>query len=190
MFWLCTITELVGGGGGPALSNSCMSPQYAVVKIVREKYLKTTAFETQEQLQAFLSELYVYLVDQMHVALNQVGRNLSEFGHGFTVDPGLDTASGEGRETLVFKAKAGSCFHLLQLSYVGREPQFGAGSGTSVSHCYKVPLVGYVQDVTSKSCCSWLVVREAGSVPSATHLGRALTFLQEPGSPVSDTTKV
>uniref|UniRef100_A0A8B9UCR1 Tetratricopeptide repeat protein 18 n=1 Tax=Anas zonorhyncha TaxID=75864 RepID=A0A8B9UCR1_9AVES len=49
--------------------------KYAVVKIVREKYLKTTAFETQEEFQAFLSELYVYLVDQMHVALNQVGKN-------------------------------------------------------------------------------------------------------------------
>ncbi|KFP90135.1 Tetratricopeptide repeat protein 18, partial [Apaloderma vittatum] len=46
--------------------------KYAVVKIVREKYLKTTAFETQEELQTFLSELYVYLVDQMHVALNQL----------------------------------------------------------------------------------------------------------------------
>ncbi|XP_015732656.2 cilia- and flagella-associated protein 70 isoform X2 [Coturnix japonica] len=46
--------------------------KYAVVKIVREKYLRTTAFETQEQFQAFLSELYVYLVDQMHVALNQL----------------------------------------------------------------------------------------------------------------------
>ncbi|XP_009078393.1 PREDICTED: tetratricopeptide repeat protein 18, partial [Acanthisitta chloris] len=45
--------------------------KYSVVKIVREKYLKTTAFESQQQLQAFLSELYVYLVDQMHVALNQ-----------------------------------------------------------------------------------------------------------------------
>ncbi|XP_054850571.1 cilia- and flagella-associated protein 70 [Eublepharis macularius] len=46
--------------------------KHAVVKIVREKYLKTTAFESLDQLQAFLSELYVYLVDQMHVALNQV----------------------------------------------------------------------------------------------------------------------
>ncbi|NXT75949.1 CFA70 protein, partial [Zapornia atra] len=46
--------------------------KYAVVKIVREKYLKTTSFQTQEQFQAFLSELYVYLVDQMHVALNQL----------------------------------------------------------------------------------------------------------------------
>lgn len=47
--------------------------QHAVVKIVREKYLKTTAFESQEELQKFISELYVFLVDQMHVALNQVG---------------------------------------------------------------------------------------------------------------------
>ncbi|KAM4657316.1 cilia- and flagella-associated protein 70 [Amazona ochrocephala] len=46
--------------------------KYAVVKIVREKYLKTTAFESQEQFQAFLSELYVYLMDQMHIALNQL----------------------------------------------------------------------------------------------------------------------
>lgn len=47
--------------------------QHAVVKIVREKYLKTTSFESQEELQKFISELYVFLVDQMHVALNQVG---------------------------------------------------------------------------------------------------------------------
>ncbi|RMC17873.1 hypothetical protein DUI87_05542 [Hirundo rustica rustica] len=46
--------------------------KYSVVKIVREKYLKTTAFETKEQLQAFLSELYIYLVDHMHIALNKL----------------------------------------------------------------------------------------------------------------------
>ncbi|XP_046511168.1 cilia- and flagella-associated protein 70 isoform X3 [Equus quagga] len=45
--------------------------KHAVVKIVREKYLKTTSFESQEELQTFISELYVFLVDQMHVALNQ-----------------------------------------------------------------------------------------------------------------------
>ncbi|OBS76095.1 hypothetical protein A6R68_17458, partial [Neotoma lepida] len=45
--------------------------KHAVVKIVREKYLKTTAFESQEELQTFISELYVFLVDEMHVALNQ-----------------------------------------------------------------------------------------------------------------------
>uniref|UniRef100_H3AYL6 Cilia and flagella associated protein 70 n=1 Tax=Latimeria chalumnae TaxID=7897 RepID=H3AYL6_LATCH len=45
--------------------------KHSVVKIVREKYLKTTAFEDREELQAFLSELYIYLVDQMHIALNK-----------------------------------------------------------------------------------------------------------------------
>ncbi|KAM9305428.1 cilia- and flagella-associated protein 70 [Gastrophryne carolinensis] len=45
--------------------------KHAVVKIVREKYLKTTVFEDREQMQAFLSELYIYLVDQMHIALNK-----------------------------------------------------------------------------------------------------------------------
>ncbi|XP_042546133.1 cilia- and flagella-associated protein 70 isoform X7 [Dipodomys spectabilis] len=45
--------------------------KHAVVKIVREKYLRTASFESQEELQTFISELYVFLVDQMHVALNQ-----------------------------------------------------------------------------------------------------------------------
>ncbi|XP_033734255.1 cilia- and flagella-associated protein 70-like isoform X5 [Pecten maximus] len=48
--------------------------KHAVVKIVREKYLKTTTFDNRQELQTFLSELYVYLIDQMHVAL---GRSLA-----------------------------------------------------------------------------------------------------------------
>ncbi|KAJ8044742.1 Cilia- and flagella-associated protein 70 [Holothuria leucospilota] len=46
--------------------------KHSVVKIVREKYLKTSTFEDQEELQLFLSELYVFLVDQMHVGLGKV----------------------------------------------------------------------------------------------------------------------
>lgn len=42
----------------------------SVVKIVREKYLRMVKFSSSEELQAFLSELYVYLIDQMHVALD------------------------------------------------------------------------------------------------------------------------
>uniref|UniRef100_A0A8C3QRA0 Cilia and flagella associated protein 70 n=1 Tax=Cyanoderma ruficeps TaxID=181631 RepID=A0A8C3QRA0_9PASS len=85
--------------------------KYSVVKIVREKYLKTTAFETQEQLQSFLSELYVYLVDNMHIALNKVGGNL---GHGFT-------------QLLLFarEAEANKDYQLASLFYKQvREPQF------------------------------------------------------------------
>ncbi|XP_020371487.2 cilia- and flagella-associated protein 70 [Rhincodon typus] len=46
--------------------------KHAVVKIVREKYLQTVAFENREQLQTFLNELYIYLVDQMHCCLNKM----------------------------------------------------------------------------------------------------------------------
>ncbi|XP_069761499.1 cilia- and flagella-associated protein 70 isoform X2 [Narcine bancroftii] len=46
--------------------------KHAVVKIVREKYLKTVAFEDREQLQTFLNELYIYLVDQMHCCLHKL----------------------------------------------------------------------------------------------------------------------
>uniref|UniRef100_A0A8D0KW15 Cilia and flagella associated protein 70 n=1 Tax=Strix occidentalis caurina TaxID=311401 RepID=A0A8D0KW15_STROC len=89
--------------------------KYAVVKIVREKYLKTTAFESQEQLQAFLSELYVYLVDQMHIALNQVGRNLGDLGHDFPVDPGLDTVSSEQLWLFAHEAEVNRDYKLASL---------------------------------------------------------------------------
>ncbi|XP_062387359.1 cilia- and flagella-associated protein 70 isoform X2 [Sardina pilchardus] len=45
--------------------------KYSVVRIVREKMLRTEAFTDVEQLQAFLSQLYVFLVDEMHKALNK-----------------------------------------------------------------------------------------------------------------------
>lgn len=77
-FWWALEQKLKGGlccQHGAELCNQmddlCLF-QHAVVKIVREKYLKTTSFESQEELQTFISELYVFLVDQMHVALNQV----------------------------------------------------------------------------------------------------------------------
>lgn len=55
--------------------------QNSVIKIVREKYLNTTAFVDKEKLQAFLSELYVFLIDQMHAALNKVTTDMSRKSH-------------------------------------------------------------------------------------------------------------
>lgn len=45
--------------------------KHAVVKIVREKYLKTSDFEDKQELQNFLSQLYIFLMDEMHAALNK-----------------------------------------------------------------------------------------------------------------------
>ncbi|XP_078274401.1 cilia- and flagella-associated protein 70 isoform X2 [Rhinoraja longicauda] len=46
--------------------------KHAVVKIVREKYMQTMAFEDKEQLHTFLNELYIYLIDQMHCCLHKM----------------------------------------------------------------------------------------------------------------------
>ena len=43
----------------------------SVVKIVREKFLKTSAFSDPDEFQQFLSALYVFLVDEMHRTLNE-----------------------------------------------------------------------------------------------------------------------
>ncbi|XP_031981803.1 cilia- and flagella-associated protein 70 isoform X6 [Corvus moneduloides] len=65
--------------------------KHSVVKIVREKYLKTEAFENQGQLQEFLSELYVFLVGHMHIALNKLlsGENVSSTPTPCTTDKQL-----------------------------------------------------------------------------------------------------
>lgn len=44
----------------------------SVVKIVREKFLRTSALSDPEELQHFLSELYVFLIDELHKSLNDV----------------------------------------------------------------------------------------------------------------------
>ena len=48
-----------------------------MVKIVREKFLRTTAFTDQIQMEQFLSELYVFLIDELHKTLNEM-MNLEE----------------------------------------------------------------------------------------------------------------
>ena len=46
--------------------------KYSVIRIVREKYLKTTNFTSDEEFKTFLEVLYVFLVKEMHKSLNQV----------------------------------------------------------------------------------------------------------------------
>ncbi|CAH8498466.1 unnamed protein product [Schistosoma intercalatum] len=46
--------------------------KFAVIKIVREKFFRTKPFTDQEQLQLFLRDLFVYLVDEMHIGLKKV----------------------------------------------------------------------------------------------------------------------
>ncbi|XP_013968362.1 cilia- and flagella-associated protein 70 isoform X2 [Canis lupus baileyi] len=94
--------------------------KHAVVKIVREKYLKTTSFESQEELQTFISELYVFLVDQMHVALNQT---MPDDIQG-TV-PTIYTSS-EQLRLFAFEAEVNENFEMAAVYYeerLVREPQ-------------------------------------------------------------------
>ena len=48
-----------------------------MVGIVREKYLNQAKTADKAQLQNFLSELYVFLSDQMHAGLNKVTANIN-----------------------------------------------------------------------------------------------------------------
>ena len=51
----------------------CACLQRSVVRVVREKYLNQVCPEDELKFQRFLSELYVFLVDQMHLGLKKVG---------------------------------------------------------------------------------------------------------------------
>ncbi|XP_008580395.1 PREDICTED: tetratricopeptide repeat protein 18 [Galeopterus variegatus] len=94
--------------------------KHAVVKIVREKYLKTTSFESQEELQTFISELYVFLVDQMHVALNQTMPDNIQ-GATSTI-----YTSSEQLRLFAFEAEVNENFEMAAVYYeerLVREPQ-------------------------------------------------------------------
>ncbi|KAJ3045423.1 Cilia- and flagella-associated protein 70 [Rhizophlyctis rosea] len=44
----------------------------AVVEVVRERFRRKSPFASKSELQLFMSEVYVYLVDQMHIAINKI----------------------------------------------------------------------------------------------------------------------
>ncbi|KAK9542292.1 hypothetical protein VZT92_000167 [Zoarces viviparus] len=46
--------------------------KHAVVRIVRDKMQRTEPFTDPQELKLFVSQLYVYLVDEMHTALNKI----------------------------------------------------------------------------------------------------------------------
>lgn len=45
--------------------------KYYVIKLVREKFMYTTSFESKEELQEFISNLYQFLLDKTHCSLNK-----------------------------------------------------------------------------------------------------------------------
>ncbi|XP_039983344.1 cilia- and flagella-associated protein 70 [Xiphias gladius] len=46
--------------------------KHAVVRLVRDKMQRTEPFTDPQELKAFVSKLYVFLVDEMHIALNKI----------------------------------------------------------------------------------------------------------------------
>ncbi|KAJ3075167.1 Cilia- and flagella-associated protein 70 [Podochytrium sp. JEL0797] len=48
----------------------------SVVNIVRERYRKTSPFASHAELQLLLSELYVYLLDQMHISIHKMFKDV------------------------------------------------------------------------------------------------------------------
>uniref|UniRef100_UPI00358E9253 cilia- and flagella-associated protein 70 n=1 Tax=Myxine glutinosa TaxID=7769 RepID=UPI00358E9253 len=46
--------------------------KHSIIDIVREKYLKRTTFKDEDELHVFLSDLYVFLMDETHIVLNKI----------------------------------------------------------------------------------------------------------------------
>lgn len=44
----------------------------SIVQIVRERFKKRSPFAGKSEIQLFMSEIYVYLMDEMHYVLNEV----------------------------------------------------------------------------------------------------------------------
>ncbi|NXE98122.1 CFA70 protein, partial [Menura novaehollandiae] len=136
--------------------------KYSVVKIVREKYLKTTAFESQEQLQAFLSELYVYLVDHMHIALNRLlsGEDVSSGPPSCTTREQLWLFACEAEANRDFKLA--SLYHQQRIAQDQRNIQSWLDYGafcllhedtTKAQECFQQALSLDPQDIQSLLLC-------------------------------------
>ena len=45
--------------------------KYYVVKLIREKFMYTSSFNSQEDFHEFINKLYHFLIDRMHTGLNK-----------------------------------------------------------------------------------------------------------------------
>ncbi|KAI8929249.1 hypothetical protein BC831DRAFT_6458 [Entophlyctis helioformis] len=64
----------------------------SVVQVVRERFRRKSPFASQAELQLFTSEVYVYLIDQMHISINKI---FSEKDVDF-VDPTINRSADFG----------------------------------------------------------------------------------------------
>lgn len=58
------------------------------MRIVRDKMQQTEPFTEPQDLHAFVSKLYVYLVDEMHLAMDKVGTHVYAHTLGSGFGPG------------------------------------------------------------------------------------------------------
>ncbi|XP_076838133.1 cilia- and flagella-associated protein 70 [Brachyhypopomus gauderio] len=142
--------------------------KYSVVRIVREKMLRTEAFSQPEQLRAFLSQLYVFLVDEMHVALNktltgdvqevqpQLLLDCSQLGH-FAREAELDgdyqLAAHYYKECLARDHSSPSpwfdygVFHMLTTDYSKAEECFRMAVSIDQSHVPSLLMCGILSEM-------------------------------------------
>ncbi|KNC51493.1 tetratricopeptide repeat domain 18 [Thecamonas trahens ATCC 50062] len=77
------IYELNSNGAYFGLKEQLKAP---VVRIVREKFQRTSPFASKAETQTFLNDLYMYLIDRMHEALNGVFSSVHEIPIPTTVE--------------------------------------------------------------------------------------------------------
>ncbi|XP_035764977.1 cilia- and flagella-associated protein 70 [Neolamprologus brichardi] len=87
--------------------------KHAVVRIVRDKMRRTEPFTDDQQLKEFASKLYVYLVDEMHVAMSKIYSPDAVEGYPDNIQ-----------------------LHCSQLSHFAREAQL-TGNYEQAAYCWK-----------------------------------------------------
>ncbi|KAJ3217632.1 Cilia- and flagella-associated protein 70 [Clydaea vesicula] len=65
----------------------------AVVEVVRERFRKTSPFTSKSELQLFMSQIYVYLTDQLHISVNKMFQDANKIAKDPTVSRTVDHSS-------------------------------------------------------------------------------------------------
>ncbi|XP_043090031.1 cilia- and flagella-associated protein 70 [Puntigrus tetrazona] len=145
--------------------------KYSVVRIVREKMLRTEAFSDPEQLQAFLSQLYVFLVDEMHAALNKTlsvdsrdahqkpvlsCAQLKHFAREAELDADYQLAARYYQECLIRERSEPShwcdygAFHMLTADHLKAEECFQQALSIEQTHAPSLLMCGVLSEMNGR----------------------------------------
>ncbi|KAJ3355461.1 Cilia- and flagella-associated protein 70 [Entophlyctis luteolus] len=146
----------------------------SVVNVVRETFRKNSPFSTQAELQLFLSELYVYLLDQMHISIHKMFKDVDS---AFTDPSVIRTADFSMLKSFADQSELDNDFALASVYHKERIAKYDDSIQTWFD--YGASCMRNSQSSKGVECFKELLARNSKHIPTLLAYGAICTSAEK-----------